>query len=99
LSFKQAEAVAAPEEAKPAEATEEKTDEKKKAKADIYKIRQRHAKIEAAIGQQFGTNRLLGTFLFFLLRFGQIDRFRNDDTRNTSEADLLLCFKVLSAPI
>jgi len=58
---------AAPEaEVKPVEAvpaatpTEEKKEaEKKRAKVDIYKIRQRHAKIEAALGQQFGNNRLL----------------------------------------
>lgn len=62
---------AATEEAKPAEVkpvvAEKKTEEdkesadKKKAdkKADVYKVRQRYAKIEAALGQQFGNNRLL----------------------------------------
>jgi len=39
--------------------TGEKKDGDKKAKMDIYKIRQRHAKIEAALSQQFGNNRLL----------------------------------------
>jgi len=32
---------------------------KEEKKVDIYKIRQRSAKIEAALGQQFGNNRLL----------------------------------------
>ena len=57
---------AKPAEAKPAAPAAEKkaeaTDAEKKkadAKADIYKVRQRYAKIEAALGQQFGNNRLL----------------------------------------
>jgi len=34
-------------------------EKKKDVKTDIYKVRQRYAKIEAALGQQFGNNRLL----------------------------------------
>lgn len=66
---KDAEASAVDAEAKPAEAVapvaaeEKKTEEKKEGektkKVDIYKVRQRHAKIEAALSQQFGNNRLL----------------------------------------
>jgi len=40
--------------------TDDKSEEDKKKKTvDIYKVRQRYAKIEAALGQQFGNNRLL----------------------------------------
>jgi small subunit ribosomal protein S8e len=40
--------------------TDDKSEEKKEPKVvDIYKVRQRYAKIEAALGQQFGNNRLL----------------------------------------
>jgi len=70
IKTREGEVVTKPTEIKPAEVKEgEKTEEAKKdeakdakdakAKTDIYKVRQRHAKIEPALAQQFANNRLL----------------------------------------
>lgn len=45
---------------KEADGKEEAKDKKPEPKTDVFKIRQRHAKIEPALAQQFANNRLLG---------------------------------------
>lgn len=54
-------------EAATTEGKKEAAKEKVKEKADIYKVRQRHAKIDPALAQQFANNRLLGKYIVNLI--------------------------------
>ena len=48
---------------KEADGKEEAKDKKPEPKVDVFKIRQRHARIEPALAQQFANNRLLGKLI------------------------------------